>query len=227
MIPKPPGSSQLRPPRSRYCGAKTCEPEAGYLFEALSELKFEHSLEIDGHRLRVGVANNPWQFRQAHLLLEKLQYRNGQRSGPIALGSSCNRAVALALKIAPRSRSLRAQGILAVRCDSEDGLALDKRHREQLDRMRERGARLIEIEIVAFEDVSQLQALLQAMIRTLINPMEAWNATDIVVECPRTHAGAYCRLLGFRRASRLSEPSQKVLLRLPARNLRNQLQAHI
>lgn len=136
-----------------------------------------------------------------------------------ALDSSCNHAVAIALKIAPRSQSLRAQGILALRRDSEDGLALDKRHRAHLDQMRERGARLIEIETVAFEDVSQLNELLRAMVRTLLNSLEVWDATDIVVECPRAHAGTYCRLLGFRRTGLRADASQKVLLSLPAKRL--------
>lgn len=216
------GSGSNKPQRSRYCGSSSTGQSGEHLFDALRELEFEQSLDIDGQRLRVGLANNAWQVHQARLLLEKLQSRNGHRSGARPLCPGVNHAVAVALKVAPASRSLRAQGILVLRRDSSEGLGLESRHPERLAQLREQGARLIEIELVAFEEVSQLENLLHAMIKSLLQSVHDWQATDILVECPREHARIYCRL-GFRRSGPASEDPARLLLRLPAARLLKRL----
>lgn len=209
----------MKPQRSRFCGSSSGHQSGGHLFDALRELEFEQSLEIDGQRLRVGLANNAWQMYQAHLLLEKLHARNGLRSHVRPLCPGLNHAVAVALKVQPASRSLRAQGILVLRRDSHEGLALEQRHPAQLESLRQQGARLIEIELVAFEEVTQLENLLHAMIRSLLQSVNDWQATDILVECPREHAKIYCRRLGFKRCGERGHGNSRLLLRLSAARL--------
>lgn len=215
-----PFSGHIKPPRSRFSCAGA--DEWTFRFETVRELGAERSLIVDGQRLRVGIANTHWQLQQARLLLEALQPI--QRPQPLGLESR-NQAIALALKIAPSNRQPRAQALLAVRCDSDEGLLLDQRHREALDQLREGGGRLIEIELVAFDRVLELEPLLRAMASALRGPVESWAATDILAECPREHAGVYCRLLGFRRLGKQAACNSKLLLALSAERLRSRLGA--
>lgn len=214
-----PFNGHTKPPRSRFSCAGA--DEWAFRFETVRELGAERSLIIDGQRLRVGIANNHWQLQQARLLLEALQPL--QRPQPLRLESSCNQVIALALKIAPPNRQPRAQALLAVRCDSEEGLQLDQRYREILNQLREGGGRLIEIELVAFDQVLELDPLLRAMASALRGPVESWAATDIIAECPREHAAVYCRLLGFRRLGKQGSNNPKLLLALSASRLRSRL----
>ncbi len=223
MMPAYTGPGPTKPQRSRFCGSSSSHQSGGLLFDAMRELEFEQSLEIDGQKLRVGLANNAWQVHQAHLLLEKLHARSGHRGVMRPLCPGENHSIALALKVMPASRSLRAQGILMLRCDGKDGLALEQRHREQIEGLRQDGARLVEIELVAFEEVTQLEDLLQAMVRSLLQSVSDWQATDILVECPREHARIYCRQLGFKRCSERESKAPRLLLRLPTCRLLKRL----
>ncbi|MDQ7990153.1 MAG: hypothetical protein REI09_11025 [Candidatus Dactylopiibacterium sp.] len=220
-LPPPYLSDSPAGPRSRL-GASRHRKGEGHLFESLCELAHECSLEVAGTRLRVGLANNHWQLQQARLLIDALRQQGSgsQRLRPPVLDPERrDHAVAMALRTTPVGATPRARGLLVLRCDSGNGLALDARHGPELSRLREHGARLAELELVAFEDLRDLEPVLHALVTALHHAAQAWGATQILTECPRAHAPRYCRLLGFRRLDRRQRESDSVLLGLATHRL--------
>lgn len=213
-----PASTAAKPPRSRLCTSNRQAPEPAYLFEALRELAFESCLEIAGTTLRIGLAASAWQLEQARKLLENFQ--TGRKPHPATETSSQERAVALALHVHPRQRGQRAQGVITLRRDNPAGLMLDERHRALLDEMRAKGARLVEVEELAFDRQLPREALIGPMVQALVSAVDAWGSTDILAECPQQDASFYCAQLGFKRLRRSTEALPgSLLLHLSARRI--------
>jgi hypothetical protein len=209
-----PASTAAKPPRSRLCNTGRSVADHAYLFEALRELTFETSLSIAGNTLRIGLAATVWQLDQARQLLDQFQSKtSGPR--PAALHPSQDRAIALALDVRPMQRKRRAQGLISLRRDNEQGLNLDKTHQPFLDAMRARGASLAEVEHLAFDQKLPLSELLGPMIQALSNSVESWGITDIVAICEKPQMRFYCQHLGFKRIPE-THAGNNVLLHLPA-----------
>lgn len=217
-----PASTAAKLPHSRLCTSLQSRPatEQPYLFEALRELAFETCLDVAGATLRVGLAASAWQLEQARQLLEHFQPVPGQKLNLPPASLVTERAVALALQIAPRHGKPRAQGVITLRCDSAAGLALDRHHHETLEQMRAEGARLVEVEQLAFDRQAPLLALIKPMLQVLSSPVKTWEATDILAECTRLQAAFYCGQLGFKRLqNRPPNRADKILLHLPSTRL--------
>ncbi|MDP5240429.1 hypothetical protein Q9Q94_12875 [Uliginosibacterium sp. 31-16] len=223
-----PASTAAKLPHSRLCNSLQARPatEQPYVFEALRELAFETCLEVAGSTLRIGLAASAWQLEQARMLLETFHPapRKSTPADTPAIPAN-ERAVAVALHVSPVHSSQRAQGVITLRRDSEAGLTLDRRHREALDGMRAQGARLVEVEQLAFDRQAPRNAMIAPMIRALAGTVETWGATDIIAECTPLDAGFYCSKLGFKRLHKTGDTG-KVLLYLPAQRIAR-LQARI
>lgn len=191
----------------------------GQIFESLRQLDAERGLQLGTRRLRVGLACSVWQRYQAQQLLDRLGASIKRAPGQKALEDSTDHAVALALPIAPGARQSRAEGVVVVHRDGDAGLALDARYALALDGMRSEGMRLAEIERLAFDSLTNLDALVEAMVGSLRNAFNDWQSSIIVTECPLEDAPAYRRLLGFRKVCRSSDGT-RCLLRIGTDALR-------
>lgn len=211
-----PASTVAKAPRSRLSNNDRASSEQTFLFEALRELAFETCLEVAGSTLRIGLAASTWQLEQARQLLEHFKPSRPSLHPESPIADENERVVALALHVSPRQRVQRAQGVITLRRDNKAGLHLDLQYRPRLDEMRARGARLVEVEQLAFDQQIPPEALIGPMIQALAGTVESWGATDILAECTRIDAGFYCGQLGFKRLQKSSKPSGKVLLHLSA-----------
>ncbi|MDO6386970.1 MULTISPECIES: hypothetical protein [unclassified Uliginosibacterium] len=209
-----PDSTAAKPLRSRLSNPDRHAPEQIYLFEALRELAFETCLEVAGSTLRIGLAASHWQLEQARRLLEQLQPQHPPLDRLPA--PELERVVALALHISPRRQ--RAQGVICLRRDNPAGLQLDLLHRPALDALRARGARLVEVERLAFDQHIAPEQLARPMIQALASTVADWDSTDILAECPRSHAGFYCSQLGFKRLGKQTD-AKRLLLCLSRKQL--------
>jgi hypothetical protein len=202
--------SRLRPHASRLPGIGTAP---SFLFEALRELDFESCFEVAGNHLRFGLAVTQWQLEQARILLDHFN-----TSAQLLLQPSNERVVALALHtgLTPKNGA-RAKAVVVLRRDGPTGLALDAWHPGTMNKIRERGGMLVEVEQLAFTQRLPLDSLIMPMVQALSGAVRDWGATDIVAECSREQAAMYCRRLGFKRLHRRTGGgTEHILLHLPA-----------
>lgn len=184
-----------------------------YLFEALRELAFENCLDVAGNSLRFGLAVTQWQLEQAFTLLNHFNTSIEALQPP-----SEGRVVGLALHagLTPKTGA-RAKAVVVLRRDGPDGLALDALHPGSMEKIREHGGVLVEVEQSAFTSKLPIESLLMPMVNALAGAVRNWGATDIVAECPREQASLYCGRLGFRRVhKRQNSGVEHILLHLSA-----------
>lgn len=195
--------------------------ESVYLFEALREMAFESCLNVSGHTLRIGLAATQWQLEQARILLESFHpCEHDTPARPLPALAANERAVAIVLNTALGGKEKHARAAISLRRDSLAGLALDAHHHLLLEQMRAKGARLVEIEQLAFAPKAPPISVLQPMLHALSGAVTDWGATDILAECAPRDAGFYCTQVGFKRLRTQSERSDSaVLLHLSAARL--------
>jgi hypothetical protein len=95
-------------------------------------------------------------------------------------------------------------GTLTITMDSDVGLAADQIFKEEIDAMRERGARLCEFTKLAFDpSVKSKAALANLFHLAVIYARDIHKRTDIVIEVNPRHRRFYEQTLGFQQQGQL------------------------
>jgi hypothetical protein len=95
-------------------------------------------------------------------------------------------------------------GTLTIGMDAEVGLAADQVFKEELDDMREHGARLCEFTKLAFDPSVKSKASLANLFHlAVIYARDIHERTDIVIEVNPRHRRFYEQMLGFRQQGQL------------------------
>jgi hypothetical protein len=95
-------------------------------------------------------------------------------------------------------------GTLTIGMDAEVGLAADQVFKEELDDMREHGARLCEFTKLAFDPSVKSKASLANLFHlAVIYARDIHQRTDIVIEVNPRHRRFYEQMLGFRQQGQL------------------------
>jgi hypothetical protein len=98
----------------------------------------------------------------------------------------------------------RVVGTLTIAMDSEVGLAADQVFKEEIDAMRERGARLCEFTKLAFDPSVKSKASLANLFHlAVIYARDIHHRTDIVIEVNPRHRRFYEQMLGFEQQGQL------------------------
>lgn len=187
----------------------------------LQELTFESALRIGECSLRIGLAATAWQLNQAHALLvcagivPKLP-------APAGLSpAEADHVVAVALDTG-LGRRPTALATVSLRRDGGNGLSLDARHGSALATLRAQGARLAEIDQLAFDRQLPVPSMIAPMARALSSvAVDAWGSTGVVFACGRDEAVFYCDNLGFSpvKVGARGKRDDEVLLHLPTSRL--------
>jgi hypothetical protein len=83
--------------------------------------------------------------------------------------------------------------------DSESGLPADTLYRDELDRYRERGARLCEFTRLAVDPAHGSKEVLGTLFSHAVEVAMGGGATEVFIEVNPRHVGFYKRVLSFRR----------------------------
>lgn len=206
--------------------------ERSGLFEMLRELAFETALHIGECSLRIGLAATTWQLRQAQALLAQAALPGLSGMHPGVPSESEERVVAVALHTGLCLHPNSALATISLHRDGSSGLALDGHHAEALDHLRENGARLVEVEQIAFDAQLPLPAMLAPMVRALSGiVVDVWGTTDIVLTCQPHDVVYYCDILGFARLPSAHRGKRRngegVLLHLPTTRIDQLLQTSL
>lgn len=217
----PPVSAPLRsrlssPPSHR--GKATERPG---LLEMLRGMQYESSIHAEQHALRVGIACSAWQYRAASLLFR----REGKPDlipllnfGPDQSDPDTAGMLALALDSRLASNGECAVAAAWVRVETlEDASEMSLRYPDVFATMHAEQRKPAVIESYAVDSQAPVIALLQLLTSLLGQVTRShWDATDLVIECPREQAAWLSRCLGFTRLAGLHH-SRQTLLRLDLR----------
>ncbi|MDB5888230.1 MAG: hypothetical protein JWM03_1102 [Rhodocyclales bacterium] len=177
---------------------------------------------LDRPALRVGLAATPWQLQQSLNLLQRQGLSSPLiQSDQPGINAALNRVVALALSTSLDMSCMGALATIWLRHDGAEGLPADQWpiSRRSLDQLRNMGKRLVEVEALAFDERTPSSVVLNPMMHVLkCIVVDMWDATDIVMCCPRSQAAHYCSKLGFSRVAGQGHDvahANSILLRMP------------
>jgi hypothetical protein len=214
------------------------EAERPGLPEFLRELAFEEMLHVDRRAdvriggqaypsLRVGLAATAWQLQQSIALLQRQCQPNPlahlARGGTAE--ASLDRVVALAMGTSLNTARTGALATIWLRREGENGLPADywPGSRRALEQMRSAGKRLVAVEAWAFDDQIPSSVALKPMLNVMKRiVVDMWDATDIVICCPRAQLAHYCGKLGFSRVAGQGQDvahANSILLHMPAQRM--------
>ena len=206
--------------------------------EFLREMAFEEMLQVDRRTdirvggqaypsLRVGLAATAWQLQRAIALLERQCLPNPlahlARAG--IADASLDRVVALAMGTSLNTARTGALATIWLRRDSEDALPAGYWPHSQraLEQMRSDGKRLVAVEAWAFDDQTPSSVALKPMMNVMKRiVVDMWDATDIVICCPRAQLAHYCGKFGFSRVAGQGQDlahANSILLRMPTQRM--------
>ena len=122
-------------------------------------------------------------------------------------------------------------GTVTLGIDSPVGLLADEVFKDEIDRFRERGAKVCEITKLAFDPKVRSKAALASLFHVMfIYGRRLHKCTDVFIEVNPRHAGFYKRMLGFheiggvRMCPRVNAPA--VLLHVELDYMRQQIALH-
>lgn len=122
-------------------------------------------------------------------------------------------------------------GTITLGLDGDNGILADALYRDELQRLRKRGARLCELTRLAMDTHHNAKEVLGALLHLVyIHGRLIHGVTDVVIEVHPRHAGFYHRMVGFqyigeeRICPRVNAPA--VLLHLDLRYMDEQIARH-
>jgi hypothetical protein len=166
----------------------------------LAPLSVEHSekegtlqLPLTEEKFKIRLATTEDRRQSASLLIKKMYSWRGYSSSPLAQ-TDPNRITLLA------GLGNAVVGTLTIGFDSPAGLLADDMYKDEIDRLRARGAKIGElIKLAADRNVSSMQVLAALFHLAYIYGRNIHGLTDAVIEVNPNHAGFYQKVLGFDR----------------------------
>jgi hypothetical protein len=167
----------------------------------LSPLSVEHGekegtrqVPLDEEKFKIRLATTQDRRESASLLIQKMYSWRGYATGTPLQPTDPNRITLVA------GMGDAVIGTLTIGFDSPAGLLADEMYKEEIDRLRARGARIGElIKLAADRSTSSMQVLAALFHLAYIYGRNIHGLTDAVIEVNPNHVGFYQKVLGFER----------------------------